>query len=80
MELARRARQMGVTIQPRRAWPDHPLASGAVVGVQTEHGAIEPSAYQCRRHVGGQIAAMVGVSLRYPAHHQHLRHPSDSGS
>jgi glycine cleavage system aminomethyltransferase T/glycine/D-amino acid oxidase-like deaminating enzyme len=75
MELARRARQMGVTIHTEvRVAGIIRSASGAVVGVQTEHGAIET---ECVINAGGmwagQVAAMVGVSLPItPLIHQHL--------
>jgi 4-methylaminobutanoate oxidase (formaldehyde-forming) len=75
MELAGRARRMGVAIRTGvRVTGIAQTPRGAVSGVETDHGAIRT---ECVIDAGGmwaaQIAAMVGVSIPItPLIHQHL--------
>ncbi len=75
MELARRARRLGVAIRTDvRVTGIARSSRGAVIGVETERGAIETD---CVVNAGGmwagRIAAMVGVNLPItPLVHQHL--------
>ena len=75
MELAGRARRMGVAMRTGvRVTGIAQTPRGAVSGVETDHGAIRT---ECVIDAGGmwaaQIAAMVGVSIPItPLIHQHL--------
>jgi glycine cleavage system T protein len=75
MELAARARQLGVELRTGlRVTGITRAAAGAVTAVETDHGAIRT---ECVVDAGGmwagQIAAMVGLSLPItPLIHQHL--------
>lgn len=75
LELARRARQMGVTLHTGvRVTGIQRAPRGAVTGVHTEHGLIRT---ECVINAGGmwagQIGAMVGINLPItPLIHQHL--------
>ncbi|MBM4423969.1 MAG: FAD-dependent oxidoreductase [Chloroflexi bacterium] len=75
MEIARRAREMGVTISTAtRVTGIERGSRGEVVGVQTEHGSIRTEiVINAAGMWGQQVGAMVGVNLPMtPLVHQHV--------